>query len=380
MMAQMSAGPMSHLIGQIYDAAHQQTSLASAMASLARLFSASRACLLRMGPGDDGFDAVASADDVEDFRRLDPDALRNDGLLRAMQSLPVGKVAARDELIDEHTFRRSELWDGFFRRREMEIGWTCKLRSSGGTGWFLDLQRSGRQGRLDDTELGLLREILPHFERATRISEQLDNGAGMADALLQRALGLILVDADRRILRMNSTASALLERSDAPLQAVASEIMAVNPGDDRILGRLIGQCCAGDTERAQGAGGAMLVMPELSERPSPPLVLSVSPSTGMHPFGLGPAPRAVIAIHETGPAHRSDFQTRLRTLFGLTAMEAKIAGDLAAGLTLKQSAEKNDAASGAARTHLREILRKTNTRHQGQMIALVSAMQPLSLK
>ena len=380
MVAQVSAGSVSHIIGQIYDAAHQQTSLASAMGSLARLFSASRACLLRMGPDDDGFDAVASADDLEDFVRLDPDTLRNDSLLCAMQSLPVGRIASRDELIDERTFRRSELWESFFRRREMEIGWTCKLRSSGTTGWFLDLQRSSRQGPLDDAELRLLREILPHFERASRISEQLDNGIGIADGLSQLALGLVLVDANRRILRMNSAASALLERSDAPLQAKASTITAVNPGDDRILARLVAQCCAGATGAVPRAGGAMLVMPELSAQPSPPLILSVSPCAGMHAFGLGPAPRAVIAIHEAVASHRPDFGQRLRTLFGLSAIETKIATGLASGLTLKQAAEQSAEAGGAARAHLREIFRKTNTRHQGQLIALISAMQPLSLK
>lgn len=380
MVVHVPAGSMSHLIGQIYDAAHQQTSLASAMGSLARLFSASRACLLRMGAHDDGYDAVASADDIEEFTRLDPDTLRSDGLLCAMQTLPVGRIAARDELIDAHAFRRSLLWDGFFRPREMDIGWTCKLRSSGTTGWFLDLQRSNRQGPLSETELRLFRDILPHFERATRISEQLDNGIGMADGLSQLALGLILVDANRRILRMNSAASALLERSDAPLLARASQVTAINPGDDRILARLVAQCCAGGGESVPGTGGSMLVMPELLERPSPPLILTISPAAGIHPFGLGPAQRAVIAIHEAGASHRPDFEARLRTLFGLAAIEAKIAIGLAAGLTLKQAAARQEVTGDAARAHLREIFRKTNTSHQGQLIALISTLQPMSLK
>lgn len=370
---------VSRLIGQIYDAAYHRQALTSVMADLARLFSGSRACLLRMGADEESFQAVASADDVDEFIRLGVDTLRNDRLLRAMQALPVGIVTPRGQLIDESSFRRGEVWESFFRPRDMELGWTCKLRLSGKVSWFVDIQRSARQGPLTDAELGLLREIVPHFKRATEISQELDDVAGIADGVSGLSLGMLLVDADCSVQRMNATVAALLERADSPVRLTNRELVCADPQDTKRLRRLVIDCCALDAGAILGPGGSMLVTSR-TEPPAPPLILSVSPYLGSRPFELGPARRAVILVHEVSSPRSVDFEAQLRALFGLTAAETKIAVSLAAGLTLKEASERSAIRINTARWYLEEIFRKTSTNRQGKLIALLIGLQSVRLR
>lgn len=385
----ISIEAVSHLIGQIYDSAYSRESLSTVMANLARLFGGSRACLLRMGADAESFQAAASADDVGDFLRLGHDVLRNDRLLRAMQGLPVGPIVARAQLIDEVAFRRSAVWDGFFRPRDMDIGWTCKLRSACKTHWFLDLQRHETQGPLSETELRLLRAMVPHFERATKISEQIEDAADVAEGLSHLSVGVLLVDARCRIVRANAVANALLERADSPLRATGNKIAVINPKEAEALRQLVRACCAQadrllvdplladslSADPVPAVGGSIVLMAQGLE-PSPvPLTLTVSPHLGQRPFDLGPARRAMIVISE-GATLAVDFEAQLRTTFGLTVAETKIALSLVSGLTLKQAAEKSAIRINTARWYLDEIFRKTKTHRQSQLVALLVNLRP----
>lgn len=369
----ISIEAVSHLIGQIYDSTYSRDSLPAAMGDLARLFGGSRACLLRMGSDEESFQAAASADDVGDFLRLGHDVLRNDRLLRAMQGLPVGHIVSRAQLIDEATFRRSAVWERFFRPRDMDIGWTCKLRSSCKTHWFLDLQRHEKQGSLSEAELRLLREIVPHFERATRISEQIDDASGLANGPSHLSLSMLLVDAHCRIVRMNAAAGALLERPESPIRVAGNEIALVHPKDAQALRQLVRICCT-PADPLPSAGGSILLMAQGFEPSRAPLTLTVSPHLGRRPFDLGPARRAVIAISE-GAAPAVDFDAQLRATFALTMAETKIAISLASGLTLKQAAEKSAIRITTARWYLDEVFRKTNTHRQIQLVALLASLR-----
>lgn len=373
-----SVDSVAHLIGRIYDVAYQREALAPVMVELARLFSGSRACLVRQGGDMESYRAAASADDFDDFVGLGFETLRKERLFGAMQMLPVGAVASRSDLIDESTFRRGEVWERLFRPRDMDVGLACKLRASGATSWFIDLHRSAKQGPLPHDELRLFRDILPHFERATRISAEFDDVAGLAKGASYLSSGTLLVDANGHVQRASAEATAFLERADALLRVRNHEIACANPRDTQRLRQLVSDCCRPGAAAMPGTGGSILLTSG-SERRSEPLFLSVLPYLGTRPFDLSPAPRAVILMHEALPSRSEDFERQLRTIFGLTTAETKIAASLVAGLTLKQAAETSAIRISTARWYLDEIFRKTRTNRQGQLIALLAQLRMLRL-
>ena len=67
----------------------------------------------------------------------------------------------------------------------------------------------------------------------------------------------------------------------------------------------------------------------------------------------------------------------LRGLFDLSVAEARIAAGLAAGRTLIEVARERGIGITTARTHLAQIFRKTGTRQQGQLVALLKGAGPV---
>lgn len=69
--------------------------------------------------------------------------------------------------------------------------------------------------------------------------------------------------------------------------------------------------------------------------------------------------------------------TLLKRLFDLTPAEAKLASALASGGTLKDAAAIQEIRLSTARSYLENIFRKTGTRQQSQLVALLKSAQPL---
>ena len=364
----------SRFIGRIYDVAYRQDDLAPVMVELARLFSASRACLVRQGEDWDSYQAAASANDFDDFLGVGFDTLSKERLFGAMQMLPVGILVSRAEMVDDAAFRRGEVWERLFRPRDMDIGLAYKLRASGTTSWFVDLHRSERQGPLSEDERRLFQAILPHCERATRISAEFDDVGALAKGAAQLSAGALLVDANGHIRRANAGAGAFLDRADGLLRVTNREIVCADPQDTERLRQLVIDCCRPGAESEAGAGGAMLVASR-NDPQAESLFLSVLPYLSTRPFELGPVWRAVILIHDAFPSRSEDFERQLRATFGLTLAETKIAASLAAGLTLKQAAETSAIRINTARWYLDEIFRKTRTNRQGQLVALLAKLR-----
>jgi DNA-binding CsgD family transcriptional regulator len=65
----------------------------------------------------------------------------------------------------------------------------------------------------------------------------------------------------------------------------------------------------------------------------------------------------------------------IRQALCLTEREAQIAGLLAEGLSLPVIAERFHLSLGTLRNHVKSIFRKTGTRRQGELVALLCALR-----
>jgi DNA-binding CsgD family transcriptional regulator len=103
-----------------------------------------------------------------------------------------------------------------------------------------------------------------------------------------------------------------------------------------------------------------------------PYGIFVSPVSRNYPVLSMPRPAVCIVI--TDPDRQTPLPNhRLQAAFGFTAAEAKLAALLAAGEDLRSAAQQLEITYGTTRTRLAEILQKTNTRRQGQLIRLLLA-------
>jgi DNA-binding CsgD family transcriptional regulator len=82
------------------------------------------------------------------------------------------------------------------------------------------------------------------------------------------------------------------------------------------------------------------------------------------------SPSAIVFVQDpdTAPGSRGGV---LRSLYGLTPSEAKLADLLLTGETIASAAAKRGITEESARTQLKSVLRKTRTNRQAELIRLM---------
>jgi DNA-binding CsgD family transcriptional regulator len=161
----------------------------------------------------------------------------------------------------------------------------------------------------------------------------------------------------QQVLWANRSAHALLDRAQG-LSLGAHGLRVADAPAAQGLRRLLSRPADED-----GGGGAIHV-PRAGARP---LALLVTPLT-RGAVGSGP----LHAVFITDPD--AEIETPVATLtrlYGLTATESEVAGELLAGRTPEELAAQLGISIHTARTHVKHILAKTGTRRQSELLRLL---------
>ncbi|OXH87835.1 LuxR family transcriptional regulator, partial [Burkholderia multivorans] len=105
--------------------------------------------------------------------------------------------------------------------------------------------------------------------------------------------------------------------------------------------------------------------------PRPPLTIRVVPVGASDlPDGIDTAARAIVFVTE--PDRPADIDPDcIATTFDLTPREAALAALLSGGLDLGEAAARLGIGIGTARGYLKQILAKTGTHRQAELVSLV---------
>lgn len=139
------------------------------------------------------------------------------------------------------------------------------------------------------------------------------------------------------------------------------------------LARLVAAACRLDGLRE---GGTLRTHPAQSERGGGGAgkVVQVLPLQPAHPLAAAwqAIPQALVtwASHE----HAPEKAAQLQALLGLSATEARLALHLAAGHSVKEFSLQQGCSWHTARTHLKNLLRKTGCHRQVALVQLVRSL------
>lgn len=375
-MADVSIEAATAVVGHIYEAAYDQQRWPDAIAGLRDLFGGSRSCIIRFGSETLG--SIASNPDPELNSPTGIEAFLGDPVARTLASMPLGTVGHWPALDDEAAFRSRDLWQDWLRPRDMHHGLACSLLSANDAHWILDIHRGSRQEAFGANDIDLLQKIVPHVLRAGQIGRRLGNISALASAFSHLPFGVFLVNAKRHIAQMNEAAEAMLSRPDSPLALKDGAIVASNSTDTRELQRLVADACSLRESVTQGIGGTLLVSSDRQRSDLTRLVLSVAPFVDARAYGLASERCAVIMITEVARRIPDSFETHIRSLFGLTLAEARLATALASGLSLKEATVSSRITVKTGRGYLERIFAKTETHQQSELVALLKSTEPLS--
>jgi len=242
--------------------------------------------------------------------------------------------------------------------------------------WTLDngikgytaFQKSKSQGQPTEDEIKLLSILRPHIRRGIEIIHKFSDrdlrleASGEASNLLP--FGVVLLDNDGSVMFMNRLANQITSARDG-ISAGLSGLKINHRDTDAAFQKLLSATTA--TGALRSAGGDLAV-----QRPSDKRSYTVSISPLPARDVVFAKHRPVVAVFISDPEIKAQASTdALCALYGLTPSEARLASQIATGISLDHCAAQLGITLETARTHLKRVFYKTGTSRQGELIHLL---------
>jgi len=233
----------------------------------------------------------------------------------------------------------------------------------------ITLWRGIDQVPMDEDRVRLLNLLFPHIQQALEIrqvlgitKQRLASAEAMVDA---SATATFLLTRQGRVLRSNVAADLLLQQSDT---------LAVKDGT-----LITKQAHFKESLRKLFADAALSISPQLKANPAHALAL---------PQGFGKQPLQLLAS-PLPPGHRTRCNADLillvtdpekplnlpdevlHALYGLTPAQTEVANGLLTGFTVEEIARLRRVSAGTVRQQLKDILSKTGTSRQSELVRLL---------
>jgi DNA-binding CsgD family transcriptional regulator len=236
-----------------------------------------------------------------------------------------------------------------------------------GRAWCLSLYRGDDRGPFTPEDAQLFGGVGPYVAKIVSLARKFAAFDVMSTlSTLQRvSCAAVVIDGAGRAIEMNLPAQNLL---GADFNLVRGRLAARDPASNRRLQQLVSFALHA------GAGSAQRYAPIVIHRDGAPwLLVETMPVTA---FGsnLFSAARVILVLTDLASPPRPE-ATRLSAAFGLTIAEAKLAAKLASGSGINDAAASLGVSRETARTQLKAVFCKTNTRRQAELAALVSRLR-----
>ena len=280
-----------------------------------------------------------------------------------------GQIITASALVSSEAYRKSAFYNEFFKKRDhfdyLSIMFTKSAAAMAG----FAIMRPHSQGLVTELELDRLKLVTPHLQRAFSVRHLLSEQKSQLDmletAIASTGYGLVIAAADRRITYANPVAEALL-RARRGLKCEAGKIAAFNPRTALKLQSAVAAACRADGDTMPGdsllvsdeEGGASLVLH----------IVPVSPRSSNIFVEREQFCAAIFIVNRRSPtSHRVK---NFASLFRVTPGEARMLGELISGEKIASICSRLAISENTARTHLKNILSKTETHSQAQLMKL----------
>lgn len=290
-----------------------------------------------------------------------------------------GGVVTCDELLDRNTYRRSEFYNDFARRYNVEYICFARLELGANAASGIGIVRSEKFGRFEETSIRLVSHLLPHVRRAIDLNRILYRWSAGGNCTVEAVnLAVLTLNEGGRIITTSELAEKLLAQEDG-LTAVAGHLSASDSAQNSLLQETIAAAIASPAPAAARPRNRAAVR-RRSVTPSCGC-LAISRSSSKHPLHvfvhpfhssellLEDRPCAVIILIDPDKKAVAT-SAALQHLYGLTPAESRLAELLLKGHDLSECAELLGNSIAGTRMRLKAIMRKTNVSRQSEFIRL----------
>jgi len=296
---------------------------------------------------------------------------QRDERYRAIPAMMRNGVATDFDIFTTDDMLRHEYYQDFLARAGLQSGAIVKVASDHDV-WVLSLQRAIGQDRFCPEELRRIASLSARLSSAAALAEALSCARAESALAAFEASGkaVILLNRMGQVQRTNASADRLLGT------------------DLKIINKRLTSWSTEATSALEQALRKLLWSPDPASL-SPPVPLPrkdparrpllAYPSRMTLTSGdLIAACRAIIVLVDLDYRPHPPEET-LRTVFGLTRAEARLARQLASGDSLADAAEVLGIKPETARAHLKAVFAKTDTHRQSELVGLLTKVSSINL-
>ncbi len=367
----MQRAEIDAFIDTLYAATVEPDMWAPAMTQMADLIGGSGAWLSRVSAVDGSGSGIITRIDpampqryAEYYGFRNPFAIRRDPHRYIRQWQP--RIRFLDDFVTRDDMAHNEYFNDFLRPQKIDQCMMIGLAADGVETCVLNINTSQRG--FEPAQIALARRLHSHLRRAFNVSRTFAGSAPghLLDVLDRNDQAVFLVDAAGRVRHANDKAAQLAAEGTG-LRLVDGRLAPINRAAGARLARLIGTATARETA-SPGERGGSVALPRLGRRP---LAANVTPlRQGPHNVFTA-TPLAMVSISDPDAAAQVSSE-RLRTLYGLTPAETRLAVALLDGSSPREVADALGVRFQTVRNQLQQLYEKTHTSRQSALVLLLA--------
>ncbi len=234
--------------------------------------------------------------------------------------------------------------------------------------------RDAHEPAFDRSDQRWMELLVPHVSRSLGIMQRLDTAklrnASLLASFDRLRAGVVLLNADMEVLHLNRAAKTVVERSDG---IVVDELRRLEtlPGRKRNLSGWLASLKDTPVDAQAHFLDGRQVLRENGRRTYMVQCVPVLADEGWR--AASEAIRHIVFITDPSTVELPS-ASRLQKLYGLTAAQAKVTLELAAGCASKQVARKLRISEETVRSHVKAVYQKTRVNRQADLVRLVLSL------
>jgi DNA-binding CsgD family transcriptional regulator/PAS domain-containing protein len=363
---------ISSLIGEIYDAALDPSLWIGVLPKCAQFVGGPAAALFCRDTARKSCSAAYYSGIDSHYKRLIVDkCIRADPLMMGHVFARIGEPVAITDIFPKDELRQARAYREWGRPQGLVDLLSVALDKSATSAALLMVFRHERDGQVDDEMRRRMRLIIPHVRRAVLIGLaihlQIAAAASFADTLDGISAGMLLVDANGRIVHANTSGQALLGQGSV-LRAAGGKLAANDASAEQALHEVF--VAAGRGDAAVGTKGIDV---PLMAREGARYIAHVLPLTSGARRRAGTSYAAVAALFVRKAALQAPSPPEaIAKTYKLTPSELRVLLGIVQVGSVPETAAALGIGKATVRTHLLRLYAKTGTGHQVELVKLVA--------
>lgn len=362
-----------HVLGSLYESARECSNEAwsDTFTQMADMFSSGPGSLSLISAEDDSVDSIATTYSRECLGLLDTRFRDINPIYKKVVQTPVGKTFWRVRDCPDQEFINTEFYQDLLRKENVYDIRYFKLCDHSGLAGGVSFSRPRSKPTFSSDELEAMEFLVPHLQRALQIHLTLSDfraqGELMNEVMSKSPRGILLLNRSAKVVFCNEAAEKIIAAKDGLEIDRNRCLVARRSQDTQQLKMVLNGVFDPDPDRAACHGGFLQVSRPTGSRP---FQIHVSPLSHQNFGGYSPEKLALLFVFD--PEQRfGTVEELLRRMYGLTPAEARLAGILAKGISLKEAEALLNVKSSTIHTHMKHIFSKTECKRQGELITVI---------